>query len=61
MWYSGIDQHKRIQRLLWIPGLGKVNAFTIYTEIDGISRFPSKQQPFSPPRGITSPSRRGAS
>lgn len=36
-----------IQRLLWIPGIGKVNAFTIYTEIDGIDRFPSAKQFFS--------------
>lgn len=36
-----------VQRLLWIPGLGKVNAFTIYTEIDGVTRFPSARQFFS--------------
>jgi len=36
-----------IQRLLWIPGIGKLNAFTIYTEIDGIERFPSANQFFS--------------
>ncbi len=36
-----------VQRLLWIPGLGKVNAFTRYTEIDGITRFPSARQFFS--------------
>ncbi len=36
-----------VQRLLWIPGLGKVNAFTVYTEIDGITRFPSARQFFS--------------
>jgi len=36
-----------VQRLLWIPGLGLVNAFTIYTEIDGITRFPSVEQFFS--------------
>jgi len=36
-----------IQRLLWIPGIGKVNAFTIYTEIDDIGRFPSAKQFFS--------------
>ena len=36
-----------IQRLLWIPGIGKLNAFTIYTEIDGIERFPSVKQFFS--------------
>jgi len=29
-----------IQRLLWIPGIGKILAFTIYLEIDGIERFP---------------------
>jgi transposase len=32
---------------MWIPGIGKVNAFTIYTEIDGIARFPSAKQFFS--------------
>src|SRR5260370_518159 len=36
-----------VQRLLWIPGVGKVNAFTIYTEIAGIARFPSVRQFFS--------------
>ena len=39
--------HADVQRLLWIPGLGKVNAFTVYTEIDGITRFPSARQFFS--------------
>ena len=29
-----------IQRLLHLPGVGKVLAFTIYLEIDGIERFP---------------------
>lgn len=33
-----------LQRLLWIPGIGKVNAFTILTEIDGIARFPTEKQ-----------------
>lgn len=36
-----------IQRMLWIPGIGKVNAFTIYTEIDGIERFPTEKRFFS--------------
>lgn len=36
-----------VQRLLWVPGLGKVNTFTICTEIDGITRFPSERQFFS--------------
>ncbi|RPI03137.1 MAG: IS110 family transposase, partial [Ignavibacteriae bacterium] len=30
-----------IQRLLYIPGIGKLSAFTIYLEIDGIERFAS--------------------
>lgn len=28
-----------IQRLLWIPGIGRLNAFSIYLEVDGIERF----------------------
>jgi transposase len=39
--------NKDIQRLLSIPGIGKINAFTLYTEIDGIERFPSARQFFS--------------
>ncbi len=30
-----------IQRLLHVPGIGKLSAFTIYLEIDGIERFAS--------------------
>lgn len=33
-----------VQRLLWIPGIGKVNAFTIVSEVDGIARFPTEGQ-----------------
>jgi transposase len=33
--------HDDIQRLLWVPGIGKTTAFTIYLEIDGIERFSS--------------------
>ena len=36
-----------VQRMLWIPGIGKINAFTIYTAIDDIERFPSVRQFFS--------------
>lgn len=36
--------HADVQRLLWIPGIGKVNAFTLWTEIDGIARFPTEKQ-----------------
>ena len=30
-----------VQRLLWIPGIGRILAFTIYLEIDDIHRFPT--------------------
>jgi len=33
-----------IQRMLYVPGIGKVTAFTIYLEIDGIERFSSDRQ-----------------
>jgi transposase len=36
-----------IQRLLWIPGIGKMNAFTILLEVDDISRFPDVKNFFS--------------
>lgn len=29
-----------IQRLLWIPGIGRILAYTIFLEVDGVSRFP---------------------
>ncbi len=36
-----------IQRLLWIPGIGKMNAFTILLEVDDINRFPDVKNFFS--------------
>jgi transposase len=36
-----------VQRLLWVPGIGKVNAFTILLEVDGIERFGSDRRFFS--------------
>jgi transposase len=33
-----------IQHLLGVPGIGKLTAFTIYLEIDGIERFTSDKQ-----------------
>lgn len=36
-----------IQHLLSIPGIGKLTAFTIYLEIDGIDRFASDKHFFS--------------
>jgi transposase len=45
--YPHLIPNQDIQRLLWIPGIGKIVAFTLYTEIDGIERFPSAKQFFS--------------
>ena len=36
-----------IQRLLWIPGIGRLNAFTIHLEVDGIGRFASVKNFYS--------------
>jgi transposase len=36
-----------IQCLLWIPGIGRICAFTLYLEIDGIERFPDERHFFS--------------
>lgn len=36
-----------VQRLLWIPGIGKLVAFTLFLEIDGIERFDSVKNFFS--------------
>lgn len=33
-----------VQRLLWIPGIGRLMAFTIYLEVDDIQRFPTIKQ-----------------
>jgi transposase len=30
-----------VQRLVWIPGIGRLAAFTIALEVDGVARFPS--------------------
>ena len=30
-----------VQRLLWIPGIGRLTAFTLYLEIDDVHRFPT--------------------
>jgi transposase len=39
--------NRDIQRLLWIPGIGIMNAFTILLEVDDINRFPELKNFFS--------------
>lgn len=36
-----------VRRLRRIPGIGRLNAWTIYLEIDGIERFPTERRFFS--------------
>jgi transposase len=36
-----------IQRLLWVPALGLITAFSLYLEIDQIERFPTEKHFFS--------------
>ena len=45
--YPFLIPNDDIQRLLWIPGIGKMNAFTILLEIDDIKRFPDVKNFFS--------------
>ncbi len=45
--YPSLIPNTDIQRLLWIPGIGKMNAFTILLEVGDINRFPSEKNFFS--------------
>jgi len=45
--YPHLIPDDNIQRIIWIPGLGLVNAFTIYLEIGNIERFPTENHFFS--------------
>ncbi len=45
--YPSLIPNDDIQRLLWIPGIGKMNAFTILLEVDNINRFPDVKNFFS--------------
>ena len=45
--YPSLIPNDDIQRLLWIPGIGKMNAFTILLEVDDINRFEDVKHFFS--------------
>ena len=45
--YPSLIPNEDIQRLLWIPGIGKMNAFTILLELGDINRFPNEKNFFS--------------
>src|SRR3972149_4639435 len=45
--YPFLIPNDDIQRLLWIPGIGKMNAFTILLEVDAVNRFQDVKNFFS--------------
>lgn len=45
--YPSLIPNEDIQRLLWIPGIGKMNAFSILLEVDDINRFADVKNFFS--------------
>ena len=45
--YPSLIPNEDIQRLLWIPGIGKMNAFTILLEVGDINRFETEKNFFS--------------
>jgi len=45
--YPSLIPNEDIQRLLWIPGIGKMNAFNILLEVDDINRFADVKNFFS--------------
>ena len=45
--YPDLIPNQDIQRLLWIPGIGKMNAFNLLLEIDDINRFDNEKNFFS--------------
>lgn len=45
--YPDLIPNEDIQRLLWIPGIGKMNAFNIVLEVDDINRFPDVKNFYS--------------
>jgi transposase len=45
--YPYLIPDEDVQRLLWLPGIGKMNAFNIALEVDDINRFPDVKNFFS--------------
>lgn len=52
--YPDLIPNEDIQRLLWIPGIGKMNAFSILLEVDDINRFDDVKNFFSYARLVPS-------
>lgn len=45
--HQELRPNEAVQRLLRIPGIGRINAWTLFLEIDGIERFASERKFFS--------------
>ena len=54
-----ITESKEVQRLVWIPGIGKINALTLMLEIGDINRFPTVKHFFSYARLVPGASNSG--
>jgi transposase len=57
--YPQVVFNEDVQRILWIPGIGKISAFTIFLEVGDFSRFPTEKQFFSYSRVVPAASNSG--
>lgn len=57
--YPQVVLNEDVQRILWIPGIGKISAFTIFLEVGDFSRFPTEKQFFSYSRVVPAASNSG--
>lgn len=57
--YPQVVLNEDVQRILWIPGIGKINAFTIHLEVGDFLRFPTEKHFFSYSRVVPAASNSG--
>jgi transposase len=57
--YPQVVLNEDVQRILWIPGIGKINAFTIHLEVVNFMRFPTEKHFFSYSRVVPAASNSG--
>jgi transposase len=57
--YPQVVLNEDVQRILWIPGIGKISAFTIHLEVGDFLRFPTEKHFFSYSRVVPAASNSG--
>jgi transposase len=57
--YPLVVLNEDVQRILWIPGIGKISAFTIHLEVGDFLRFPTEKHFFSYSRVVPAASNSG--